>query len=413
MKRIFEKFYPRCPRATLIMAAITVLIVGFAHSELRTAPSQGLRLWQTNSEGDDIHIFNAHTGELLHRMVVGPEPHGVAAADDGRIIYVSIEANDRTNGELLWIDPVHYRILHRLLVGPEPHAIAASPDGRWVYIPCRDGSYWVIDAERRRVVKRIHTGGRPHNTQISRDGRFAYLSPMTRGEPGAVTVVDIAAGHTVLGTIPYTASVRPPALTADGRRLLQHVDALNGFEVGDVQGRRLSARVEHSNSPPGLLVPGLAFLGWIGVTGAYRCHGLGIRPDQTEVWSTCGSSVHIHRLPDYSKRIGEAKIKIEGERYSALTSVALPGRGYWITFAPDNAYAFVALSGLNQVAMIDTKTKRVVRLLDAGLAPRRNLVVRSPGTSVSNGITSEVNACKSNESNGTYACVFATRASRR
>lgn len=138
-------------------------------------------------------------------------------------MYVSLEANGGARGELLWIDPLSLEIEYRLEVGPEPHAIATTPDGRWVYVPCRDGHYWVVDAVARKVVTKIQTGGRPHNTQASRDGRFMYLSPMY--EPQGVTVVDIQANHEVVGFIPFAESVRPSALSGDGRFLFQHVDA--------------------------------------------------------------------------------------------------------------------------------------------------------------------------------------------
>ena len=202
-------------------------------------------LWQTNSEGNDIHIFSIDNFELQERLIVGPEPHGIAVPDDARVIYVSLEANGQEQGEVLWIDPQTLKIRHRLNVGPEPHQIATTPDGRWIYVPCRDGHYWVIDAIARNVVAKIYTGGRPHNTQASLDGRHMFLSPM--GEPQGVTIVDIHAQHKVVGFIPFSESVRPPALSADGQFLFQHVDGLNGFEVADVQQRKVITTVEHSS----------------------------------------------------------------------------------------------------------------------------------------------------------------------
>lgn len=94
-----------------------------------------LALWQTNSRGDDIHVFDVGTRRLLRRIVVGPEPHGLAAPRDARVVYATLEANDRSRGEVLWIDPSSYRVLHRMELCREPHAIATTPDGRFVYVP--------------------------------------------------------------------------------------------------------------------------------------------------------------------------------------------------------------------------------------------------------------------------------------
>ena len=54
------------------------------------------------------------------------------------------------------------------------------------------------------------------------------------------------------------------------------------------------------------------------------------------------------------------------------------GRGGWLTFTPDSRYAFVALTGRNQVEVVDTETKAVVRHLNAGKALKRNLVITLP-----------------------------------
>ena len=127
----------------LITSLATVASIGSA--------SAGAFLWQTSSEGDDIHVFDLESRKLVRRLVVGPEPHGIAAPADARVVYVTLEANDRPRGELLWIDPHAYRIRHRMEICREPHAIATTPDGRWIYVPCRDEHYWVVDAERREV----------------------------------------------------------------------------------------------------------------------------------------------------------------------------------------------------------------------------------------------------------------------
>ena len=339
----------------------TLSAILFSHIlTLSVNTESGQFLWQTNSAGNDIHIFNIENFELQSRLVVGPEPHGIAAPNDGRVIYVSLEANGQDHGEVLWIDPLSLTIEHRLKVGPEPHAIATTPDGRWVYVPCRDGNYWVIDAAARKVVTKIHTGGRPHNTQASRDGRYMFLSPM--GKPQGVTVVDIQAQHKVVGFIPFSDSVRPPALSDDGRFLFQHVDGLNGFEVADVQQLKVIASVEHSTSL-GWFIPINRF-GYITLGGLKRCHGLAIRPDQEEIWSACAEHLTIHSVSDLL--------------YPETHLMTLEGKGYWLTFSPDNRYAFIALSSRNKVVVIDAVKKKVVRYLSVGDAPKRNIVVELP-----------------------------------
>jgi DNA-binding beta-propeller fold protein YncE len=167
-----------------------------------------------------------------------------------------------------------------------------------------------------------------------------------------------AATSTTVGEIAFAASVRPSALSSDGR-LFQHVDGLNGFQVADVGRREVIATVAHG-TPLGwfLLHPKL---GWIGSAGVQRCHGLAIPPVQREIWSACGDSVTIH--------------EITGSSYAEIARVALDGKAYWLTFSPDDRWALVALSDTNRVAVVEVASRQVVAHLAAGAAPKRNLVV--------------------------------------
>lgn len=102
-------------------------------------------------------------------------------------------------------------------------------------------------------------------------------------------------------------------------------------------------------------------LGWLTPQGFKRCHGLAIRPDQREIWSVCAEHLTVHALrsPDFPERHTQQ----------------LDGKGYWLTFTPDSRYAFVALKNRQQVAVIDAESKAVIKHLDAGRAPKRNLVI--------------------------------------
>jgi YVTN family beta-propeller protein len=331
-------------------------IVALAVAAVSRSAVAGPLLWQTSSEGDDIRVFDLEKRQFVRRLVVGSEPHGIAAPADARVVYVALEANDRPRGELLWIDPRAYRVEHRMEICREPHAIATTPDGRWIYVPCRDEHYWVVDAERRQVAARIRTGGRPHNLRISHDGRMALLSPM--GDAARVTVVDVEAGHEVAGEIAFAGSVRPSALSRDGR-LFQHVDGLNGFQVADVGSREVVATVEHGAALGWLLLH--PQLGWLGASGLQRCHGLAVRPGEQEIWSACGASVTIHEIADPT--------------YPELARVPLASKAYWLTFSPDGRWALVALSGADRVAVVDAVSREVVAELPAGAGPKRNLVV--------------------------------------
>ena len=348
---------PNMAMLTFLLTMLSLAPVAAGQSVVETPRL----LWQTNAGGDDVHLYDIDSGDLVRHFKVGDHPHGIATAPGSDTVFVSLERNDDPTGVLLWIDKNTFEIRHRLEVGPQPHAIAVTPDGRWVYVPCRDGFYWVVDAEKRVVVDRIHTGGRPHNTTVSpRDG-LVYLSPM--GRPGRVTIVNPQNGHEVAGEIRFSDSVRPPAIAPSRDLFFQHVDGLNGFEVADLVTRERTARIEHSG---GL---GLPFwpksLGFLSFGGFNRCHGLAVRPGENEIWSVCGSTATVHAITsaDFPER----------------ARIALPSKGYWLTFSPDGKHAFVALSNRSEVAMIDADAGEVIRTFAAGRKPKRNLVVSADG----------------------------------
>lgn len=325
------------------------------------------QLWQSNSAGNDIHIYDIESKQLIKRLIVGPEPHGIVATQDAKTILVSIENKWKPHGELIWINPKTFAITHRLTIGKEPQALATTPDGNWIYVPCRDGYYWVIDGFKKQLVKKIYTGGRPHNTRASIDGRFMYLSPMGKHQ---VYIVDIEQDHKIITTLSFSNSVRPPALLNNQNYFFQHVDGLIGFEVAHIPSRSKVARIHHSKSLG--FFTGINRLGWLDLDGFHRCHGLGIRPNQTEIWSSCGHHLFIHSLTNLPKETGPNKSLSLPETHH----ISLEDDGYWLTFSPDDRFAFVALRDAGEVIMIDTQGKLIITRLKAGVKPKRNLVLQ-------------------------------------
>lgn len=310
-------------------------------------------LWVTNSAGDDVHVFDLADFSLLRRIEVGLNPHGISATADGRTVHVALEKFRHETGELLWLDAATGEIQGRVEIGPLPNECECTPDGRWIYVACADEHYWVIDGESRQVHARIRTGGRPHNVVASPDGARMYLSPM--GGPHAVTIVDVAAGHVVLGEIPFDNVVRPPAISADEKLFFQHIDGLLGFQVADIPARRVIRTVEHAIPAQFAQVES-------------RCHGLGLRPDQQEIWS-CNVEHHLVHVHETAS-----------DEYREVATLEMPGRVYWLCFSPDSRWCFVSVRSEDQIAVVDTQTKEIVRCLSVGQEPKRTQVVPAPLT---------------------------------
>ena len=306
------------------------------------------KLYVTNSTGDDVTVIDVATNRPIGRIEVGPNPHGIAVPAAAEFILVTIEG--RKLGELVWIDPQTDRITRRMEVGPAPNQLAVTPDGKTAYVPCEDGHWDVVDVGNAKVLKRIYTGGRPHNTLCSPDGKHMYLAPM--GAPKKVTIVDVAT-HKPLGTIPFSNVVRPIALSKDEKRFYAEVDGLVGVEVADIERREMIHRI------PAELSDGQRKV-------ASRSHGLGIRPDQKELWECDVEHFDVHVYD------------ITGDKPRQIATIPIGSRIYWLTFRPDSKVCYVSARGANAVAVVDTETKKVVDRLAVGKEPKRLIVVDVP-----------------------------------
>ncbi|MYG19003.1 MAG: hypothetical protein F4208_05420, partial [Gemmatimonadales bacterium] len=165
MKRLFRACPAHAPAA--IVAGLFALALSSATA---LAAQQGkLRIVQTNSAGDNVHIIDPATNQVVQVIDGIPKAHGVAAAPDGSALYFSNEI-DRTL-EIVPTDVME--VVERIPLSGRPHNVAISNDGRKVYVAiiqdcsCVD----IVDLEKGEVVKSIPTRGTVHNVFMSPDGR--------------------------------------------------------------------------------------------------------------------------------------------------------------------------------------------------------------------------------------------------
>jgi YVTN family beta-propeller protein len=329
-----------------------LLAIFFLSSPAAEAASKGRqKLYVTNSAGNDVTVIDIATHKPIGRIEVGPHPHGIAVPASQDVIYVTIEGRGHNKpGELVWIDPFTDKVTKRMDIGPEPNQLAVTPDGKFACVPVNDGHYEIIDLEQAKILERIETGGRPHNTLCSPDGKRMYLAPM--GSPKKVTIVDVAS-RKVIGAIPFSSVVRPIALSRDEKRLFAEVDGLVGVEMADVAERKMVERVK-------------AELGDGQEKVASRSHGLGIRPDQKEIWEC---DVEHHDVHVYD---------ITGSRPKQIATIPIGSQIYWLTFSPDGKVCYVSARGAGEVAAVDTASKTVIARMHVGKEPKRLIVVTLP-----------------------------------
>src|SRR6185503_5736276 len=133
------------------------------HDAAGTAPAgaaanrTAVRIIQTNSAGDNVHIIDPATNKVVGQIAGIEVGHGAAAAPDGSRLYVSNEADttlDVVDGRTL-------RVISEVPLSGHPNNISASLDGARVYVAIRQapGAVDVVDTASLRRVKSIPIKG--------------------------------------------------------------------------------------------------------------------------------------------------------------------------------------------------------------------------------------------------------------
>jgi DNA-binding beta-propeller fold protein YncE len=211
--------------------------------------------------------------------------------------------------------------------------MALSPDGKTMYLPSLEKDHWhVVDALSGEIIKRIDIQAGAHNTLYGPDGTRVYLaglkSPMLR-------VADTAT-HTITKEVgPFGSAIRP--FTINGRQTLVfvNVNGLLGFEVGDlVKGKKLH-RVEVQGFKPG-------------IPKRHGCpsHGIGLTPDEKEVWVCDAANQRMH--------IFDATVLPPQQ----VASIAVRDDPGWITFSIDGKFAYPSTG-----EVIDVATRKIIATL--------------------------------------------------
>jgi YVTN family beta-propeller protein len=208
----------------------------------------------SNEETAEVSLVDVASGTVRARVPVGREPEGVTTQPDGKLVYVTSEAE----GKVTVIDPRAAKAVADIPVGLRPRGIAFTPDGARAFVTNEsDATVTVIDARAKRAAGRISlaTQGdgmppRPMGVALSPDGHRLYV---TAGRAGSVAVIDSATSH-VLRMIP-DAGARPwgIAVGRDGTLYTANGPS-NDVSVIDPDRGRVLARIAVGRGPWGIAI---------------------------------------------------------------------------------------------------------------------------------------------------------------
>ena len=322
---------------------------------LRSAahPPGKVRIIQTNSAGDNVHIIDPATNKVVGEITGIEVNHGAAAAPDGSQLYFSNEAESTLDV----VDGKTLKVTGRIPLTGHPNNIAAGRDGRRVYVAISQapGAVDVIDTASLQRVKSIPVKGAVHNTYVTPDGKYVIAGSIAGSN---VTVIDAQTEEPVW-VLNFDLGVRPIAFekNTDGstKRMFVQLTEFNGFAVVDFMARKEVARIELPKLGPGK-TPVLE--------GGNASHGMAVTSDGKVlvVNSRLNSAVYMYGLPDL-KLLGSTDV----------------GRAPdWVTLTPDGKTAYVANAGSNSVSVVDIKSMKEVTRIPVGQVPKRNITAMLP-----------------------------------
>ena len=211
--------------------------------------------------------------------------------------------------------------------------MSITPDGRLIYLPSLEGPFWnVVRGEDGEVVAKVILNSGAHNTVVGLDGSKAYLAGL---KSPFLAVVDTTTQKVVRSVGPFAASIRPFTVNGRQTRCFVNINELLGFEIGDLTTGRMLARVEVQGFEKGAIK-------------RHGCpsHGIGLTPDETEVWV---SDAHNTRLHIFDATTTPPK---------QTASILLKDEPGWVTFTIDGDYAYPSTGDV-----IDVKSRTVVAQL--------------------------------------------------
>ena len=313
-----------------------------------TASDKKVRIIQTNSAGDNIHVIDPETNKVVG-VITGIEVnHGAAVAPDGSRIYVSDEAESTLDV----VDAKTLKVTNRIPLSGHPNNIAIGRDGRRVYVGIiqAPGGVDVIDTATLKNVKTLQTKGTIHNAYVTPDGKYVVAGSIA----GKTVNVFDAATEQPAWTLEMDLGVRPMTFSsnADGstKWLFVQLSGFNGFAVVDFAARKEINRIKNPDLPPGKsIVP----------AGSDPSHGMAVTADNKTlvVCSRINNFLYAYSLPEL-KLLGGA---------------ALGGKGAgWVTLTPDGKTAYVANPVTNDVSVVDVKSLKEVARIPVGYVPKRN-----------------------------------------
>ncbi len=296
-------------------------------------------------------------------------------SNDGRYIYASrpsfadVVALDVNSGEVVWRTPVD---------GLRADHSAISPDGKVFLVSASTArKVHAIDVETGKIVGEFESGDQPHENTYSEDGKRIYHASIGKvfvSSPSLdflkgdrwfqivdaktyeiIRRVDIKERLEAAGYEMMDRAIRPMAITSDEKFAYLQVSLFHGFFEYDIENdkitRKLDLPIPEANQD---LAPGDHLLN----SGH---HGIAISGNDSTL---CVAGT----MDGYIAMVDRATFEYD---IIPLSDDPREAKPYWATSSKDGTKAYVSISGLDKVTVVDYASRKIVAEVPVGHHPQR------------------------------------------
>lgn len=313
---------------------------------LAGATASAADLLVSNQAGDSVWRLSAQDGDKRGEFRTGDSPHEIAVSPDGRLVVVSNYGGVRSGNTLSVLDLRSGKPTRTIDLGihSAPHGVQFLPDGRVVVTTEGSASLLIVDVEAGRIDRVIAIGdGIGHMLALSADGASAYVTRIARG---SIARVDLKSG--------VVQQERTAGKGAEGLALRPGAQELwvTNRDEGTItvhDPRTLAVRRRMSSRGFPLRVQ--------------------FTPDGRQAFVINAAAAELVVF-DAGTKLPIARIALARAGLPILDTAL--GRGAFpigIALDPRKPRAYVAVSGVDRIAVVDTETWKVIDYWVTGREP--------------------------------------------
>lgn len=332
-------------RAAFVLAAAVLCTPALAAEAL---------LLVVNKSADTVGVHDLATGKTLATVPTGHGPHEIAVSPDGTLALATNYGDRAQPGNALTVIDVIKRVaIGTIDLGKHrrPHGVAFFPDGRRAAVTTEDSRHLlVVDLRSARVERAIATAQDiSHMVALAPDATRAYVANIGSG---SLTVIDLAAGK-VLKQVATGEGAEGVAVTPDGGEIWVSNRAADTVSVVDAKTLEVVATLPSPGFP---------------IRAA-------MTPDGRHALVSNARSTEL-AVFDVKARKALKRLKLLEDDKGMVSQLFGPGSfPVGIAVSPDGRRAFVAITGGDRIAVVDTKTWTVSGYWEAGDEPDGMAVV--------------------------------------